>query len=76
MKLGTAYAPSPHLLDQVREQIRYRQYILSAEKTHPLATLVLHSQDGQSASRPALGNDHLPGDYYIFHSIGRSIHEG
>jgi hypothetical protein len=34
MKPGTASAPSPRLLDQVREQIRYRHYSLSAEKTY------------------------------------------
>ena len=34
MKLGTAFAPSPRLLDQVREQIRYRHYSLSTEKTY------------------------------------------
>ena len=34
MKPGTAFAPSPRLLDQVREQIRYRHYSLSTEKTY------------------------------------------
>ena len=34
MKPGTASAPSPRLLDQVREQIRYRHYSLSTEKTY------------------------------------------
>jgi site-specific recombinase XerD len=34
MKSGTASAPSPRLLDQVREQIRYRHYSLSTEKTY------------------------------------------
>jgi hypothetical protein len=34
MKPGTAPASSPSLLDQVREQIRYRHYSLSTEKTY------------------------------------------
>jgi integron integrase len=34
MKPGTALAPPPRLLDQVREQIRYRHYSLSTEKTY------------------------------------------
>lgn len=34
MKPGTASAPSPRLLDQVREQIRYRHYSLSTEKRY------------------------------------------
>ena len=33
MKPGTASASPPRLLDQVREQIRYRHYSLSMEKT-------------------------------------------
>jgi uncharacterized protein YfbU (UPF0304 family) len=34
MKPGIASASSPRLLDQVREQIRYRHYSLSTEKTY------------------------------------------
>ncbi len=34
MKPGTASAPPPRLLEQVREQIRYRHYSLSTEKTY------------------------------------------
>jgi site-specific recombinase XerD len=34
MKPGTDPAPPPRLLDQVREQIRYRHYSLSTEKTY------------------------------------------
>lgn len=34
MKPGTSSASPPRLLDQVREQIRYRHYSLSTEKTY------------------------------------------
>jgi Phage integrase, N-terminal SAM-like domain len=34
MKPDTASAPSPRLLYQVQEQIRYRHYSLSPEKTY------------------------------------------
>ncbi len=34
MKPGTASGSPPRLLDQVREQIRYRHYSLSTEKTY------------------------------------------
>jgi hypothetical protein len=34
MKFGTASAPAPRLLDQVREQIRYLHYSLSTEKSY------------------------------------------
>ena len=34
MKPGTVSTPPPRLLDQVREQIRYRHYSLNTEKTY------------------------------------------
>ena len=34
MKAGTAFAPSPRLLEQVQAQISCRQYSLSSEKTY------------------------------------------